>query len=114
MLDYLPVPHAQDGRPVDPNAPGPVAIEAGGGGSAAGIVINLGQGTFTLASNKLGYEVGVRVNIDVLNAQQQLYSTRRELAAARYNTILSQLRLKAVVGTLGEEDVEDVNRALGQ
>ena len=41
------------GTPVDPNAPRPAAVEAGGGGSAAGIVINLGQGTFTLASNKL-------------------------------------------------------------
>ena len=41
------------GTPVDPNAPRPAAIEAGGGGSAAGIVINLGQGTFTLAANKL-------------------------------------------------------------
>ena len=41
------------GTPVDPNAPRPAAVEAGGGGSAAGIVINLGQGTFTLAANKL-------------------------------------------------------------
>jgi uncharacterized protein (TIGR03435 family) len=41
------------GTPVDPNAPRPAAVEAGGGGSAAGIVITLGQGTFTLASNKL-------------------------------------------------------------
>jgi uncharacterized protein (TIGR03435 family) len=41
------------GTPVDPNAPRPAALEAGGAGSAAGIVINLGQGTFTLASNKL-------------------------------------------------------------
>jgi len=41
------------GTPVDPNAPRPATVEAGGGGSAAGIVINLGQGTFTLASNKL-------------------------------------------------------------
>src|SRR6266566_1373661 len=38
-----------------------------------------------LDSNKLGYEVGVRINIDVLNAQQQLFSTRRDLSAARYN-----------------------------
>src|SRR4051812_29303514 len=41
------------GTPIDPNAPRPTAVEAGGGGSAAGIVINLGQGTFTLAANKL-------------------------------------------------------------
>ena len=66
-----------------------------------------------LDSNKLGYEVGVRINIDVLNAQQQLYSTERDLALARYNTILNNLRLKAAAGTLREEDLEEVNRALG-
>ena len=65
-----------------------------------------------LDSNKLGYEVGVRINIDVLNAQQQLFSTRRDLALARYNTITNQLRLKAAAGSLREEDLEEVNRAL--
>lgn len=65
-----------------------------------------------LDSNKLGYEVGVRINIDVLNAQQQLFSTRRDLALARYNTILNHLRLKSAAGALREEDVEIVNRAL--
>jgi len=67
-----------------------------------------------LDSNKLGYEVGVRINIDVLNAQQQLFSTRRDLAVARYNTITSHLRLKAAAGSLREEDLDEVNRALGQ
>ena len=67
-----------------------------------------------LDSNKLGYEVGVRINIDVLNAQQQLFSTRRDLAIARYNTINSHLRLKAAAGSLREEDLEEVNRALQQ
>ena len=65
-----------------------------------------------LDSNKLGYEVGVRINIDVLNAQQQLFSTRRDLAVARYNTITSHLKLKAAAGSLREEDLEEVNRAL--
>jgi outer membrane protein len=65
-----------------------------------------------LDSNRLGYEVGVRINIDVLNAQQQLFSTRRDLAVARYNAILNHLRLKAAAGTLREEDLEEVNRAL--
>jgi len=65
-----------------------------------------------LESNKLGYEVGVRINIDVLNAQQQLFSTRRDLAVARYNTITSHLRLKAAAGSLRDEDLEEVNRAL--
>ena len=65
-----------------------------------------------LDSNKLGYEVGVRINIDVLNAQQQLFSTQRDLALARYNTITNQLRLKAAAGSLREEDLEEVNWAL--
>ena len=65
-----------------------------------------------LDSNRLGYEVGVRINIDVLNAQQQLFSTRRDLAVARYNAIINHLRLKAATGTLREEDLEAANRAL--
>jgi len=65
-----------------------------------------------LDSNKLGYEVGVRINIDVLNAQQQVFSTERDLLAARYNTIANTLRLKAAAGSLREEDVEEVNRVL--
>src|SRR5438876_368659 len=66
-----------------------------------------------LDSNKLGYEVGVRINIYVLNAQQQVYSTLRDLSRARYDTILNGLRLKSASGTLGEADVEEVNRLLG-
>jgi len=66
-----------------------------------------------LDSNKLGYEVGVRINIDVLNAQQQVFSTLRDLSRARYDTILNGLRLKSASGTLGETDVEEVNRLLG-
>ena len=66
-----------------------------------------------LDSNKLGYEVGVRINIDVLNAQQQLFSTKRDLSKARYDTLLNGLKLKAASGTLTEEDLETVNRLLG-
>jgi len=65
-----------------------------------------------LDSNRLGYEVGVRINIDVLNAQQQLFSTRRDLAVARYNTITNHLKLKAAAGSLRDEDMEEVNRVL--
>ena len=65
-----------------------------------------------LDSNKLGYDVGVRINIDVLNAQQQLFSTERDLSVARYNTITNHLRLKAAAGSLVDQDLEEVNRAL--
>lgn len=65
-----------------------------------------------LDSNKLGYQVGVRINIDVLNAQQQLYTTRQNLAKARYDTIMNGLRLKSAAGTLKEEDLSEVNALL--
>lgn len=65
-----------------------------------------------LESNRLGYQVGVRINIDVLNAQQQLYSTRQSLAKARYDTIMSGLQLKAAAGTLDEKDLVQINSLL--
>lgn len=65
-----------------------------------------------LQSNVLGYEVGVRINIDVLNAQQQLYTTQQNLAKARYDTIMSGLRLKLASGSLKEEDLAQVNGLL--
>lgn len=65
-----------------------------------------------LEANKLGYEVGVRINIDVLNAQTQLADTLQRLSRARYDTLLAQLRLKAAAGTLGEDDVRAINALL--
>lgn len=62
-----------------------------------------------LDSTRLGREVGVRTQVDVLNAQQQLFSARRDLAQAKYNYILSTLRLKAAVGRLAEEDLSAVS-----
>lgn len=65
-----------------------------------------------LASNKLGYEVGVRINIDVLNAENQVYVTTRDLAKATFDTLMAQLRLKAAVGALSEDDVAQINALL--
>jgi outer membrane protein len=65
-----------------------------------------------LESNKLGYEVGVRINIDVLNAENQVYVTRRDLAKATLDTLMAQLRLKAATGALGEEDIAQINTLL--
>jgi len=63
-----------------------------------------------LESTLLGYERGLRTNIDVINAQRQLYRTRRDLSQARYDYLFARLRLKAVVGQLGDADLEDMNR----
>jgi len=61
-----------------------------------------------LESNELGYQVGVRINIDVLNALQQLSSTRRDLSKARYDALLAGLRLKSAAGSLGPNDLREV------
>lgn len=66
----------------------------------------------SLDSNKLGYEVGVRINIDVLNAENQVYVTRRDLAKATLDTLMAQLKLKATVGALSEDDVVQLNALL--
>ena len=68
----------------------------------------------SLDATVLGKEVGVRTNVDVLNAQQQLFQAQRDLQQARYNTILSQLRLKSATGRLKEEDLAEVNRLLAK
>lgn len=65
-----------------------------------------------LDSNKLGYQVGVRINIDVLNAQQQLFTTYQNLSKARYDTIMNGLRLKSAAGILKEQDLDEVNALL--
>ena len=96
----------------------------------AGIVIDLDNEIIrvreSLEQTKLGVsfklpksKAGIRditlpaIVVDVLNAQQQVFQTRRDLQQARYNYLLSTLRLKASAGTLTEKDVEDVNRTLG-
>jgi outer membrane protein len=66
----------------------------------------------SLDSNKLGYEVGVRINIDVLNAQQQLFQTKRDLSKAIYDTIMAGLKLSNAACTLSDADVLKVNAML--
>ena len=62
-----------------------------------------------LDANRLGYQVGVRINIDVLNAQSQLFQTKRDLAQARYNVLLGQLKLRQANGTLTSGDLARLN-----
>jgi outer membrane protein len=68
----------------------------------------------SLDANRTGYEVGVRINIDVLNAQQQLYETQRSLSRARYDTLMNSLRLKASSGILSDSDIVAINQLLTQ
>ena len=63
-------------------------------------------------STKLGYEVGVRTSVDVLNAQQQLFSAKRDLLQARYSYLVNIIRLKAASGLVSELDLQDINQQL--
>ncbi len=65
-----------------------------------------------LDANRLGYQVGVRINIDVLNAQSQLFQTRRDLALARYNVLLGHLKLRQANGSLRPEDLQPIEATL--
>jgi outer membrane protein len=67
-----------------------------------------------LEANQLGYTVGVRINIDVLNSQSQLYQTQRDLAKAKYDVLVGGLKLKQANGTLKPEDLQSLNALLDE
>jgi outer membrane protein len=67
-----------------------------------------------LEATQLGYRVGVRVNLDVLNAQTQLFTTRRDLAKARYDVLLGSLKLRQAAGQLRPEDMAAINQLLAK
>ena len=67
-----------------------------------------------LDANKLGYQVGVRINIDVLNSQSQLFDTKAKLSKARYDLLMGSLRLRQASGTLAEADLQPVNVLLAK
>jgi outer membrane protein len=71
-------------------------------------------GQSALKGNQVGYGLGIRINSDVLNAQQQLYSTMQDLDRARYDTLYAGLKLKAATGQLSDDDLRGINALLEQ
>lgn len=65
-----------------------------------------------LASNRVGYRIGTRINTDVLNAEQQLYAAQRDWHKARVDGLMSGLRLRAAAGELSELDLVAINALL--
>lgn len=65
-----------------------------------------------LDATEAGFEVGTRTIVDVLISQQQLFQAQRDLAQARYNYLLSSLRLKQAAGVLNAEDLQRINSLL--
>lgn len=67
-----------------------------------------------LEATQLGYKVGVRVNLDVLNAQAQLFAVQNDLAKARYDSIMTSLRLRQASGQLRPEDIAALDSLLAK
>lgn len=72
------------------------------------------SGQSALDATKLGYQVGVRINIDVLNSQSQLFDTKAKLAKARYDVLVGGLKLRQAAGTLKADDLQPINSLLAQ
>ncbi len=67
-----------------------------------------------LEATELGYRVGTRTSVDVLDAERELYRAKRDLATARYEYVLNVLRLEQASGQLGADDLQRVNGWLAQ
>ncbi len=65
-----------------------------------------------LEATEIGYQVGTRNIVDVLDAQRQLYSSVRDYNNARYSYIIDNLRLKQAAGTLAPSDLEALSAYL--
>ena len=65
-----------------------------------------------ISGSHAGYNLGIYKNIDVLNAEQQFYTSKRDLVKARYETLLQALKLKAAAGILNGEDMISINSLL--
>ena len=70
--------------------------------------------TVALRSNRTGYRVGVRVNADVLDAEDKLYRAQRDLARARAETLVQGLKLKASTADLSENDLLALDALLSE
>jgi outer membrane protein len=87
-------------------------------GVQSGIALNqalrqaVSSGETQVRSTQRGLEVGVRTRVDVLNAEQQLFTTRRDLSAARYQALIAGLLLKAHAGVIGEPDLRALDALL--
>jgi len=77
---------------------------------ALNVAVESGQSA--VKGNRVGYKLGIRINIDVLNAEQQLFTAQRDLSKARYDTLLQGFKLKAAAGALSEADLKAVNAML--
>ena len=68
--------------------------------------------TSALEATQVGYKVGTRNIVDLLQAEKNLYSAEKNLANAKYDYILANLRLALAAGTIGPNNIVDINNIL--
>lgn len=83
-----------------------------GASQVQALQIAIAAGRSAVKGNKAGYGLGIRINSDVLNAEQQLYGSLQDLDKARYDTLFAGLQLKAAAGELSQEDLKAVSSLL--
>ena len=66
-----------------------------------------------LEATQVGYEVGTRNIVDLLQAEKNLYSAERNLSNAKYDYLITTLRLHLAAGTLTPENLIEINNLLG-
>ena len=98
----------------DEIGPGLSLIKGGGAAHTREKIVDCLAEEFIVVvdATKLGYQVGVKTNLDVLNSQTQLFQTKRDLAKARYDVLQGQLKLRQAAGVLKAEDVQSINDLL--
>jgi protease secretion system outer membrane protein len=79
-----------------------------GGARIDALLKSVASSELLIKATEKSVQGGVRINLDVLNAKQQLYVAQRDLAQARYNYLLNTLRMRAAVGTLSADDVREM------
>lgn len=65
-----------------------------------------------LESTRLGFREGFRNSLEVLNAQELVFSTKKNLMQARYNFLVTMIKLKKSIGLLSEYDIKEINQYL--
>ena len=83
-----------------------------GGAQAEALAAAVAASYSQVEASQIGYRIGTRINIDVLNAQQQLYAAQRDLFKARTDTLMHGLRLKAAAGALEPDALQSLNELL--
>lgn len=66
----------------------------------------------SVRANQRGFEVGIKTNADVLEAQGKLFEARRDLSRARHDAWASYFKLRALAGALGETDLAQLDAQL--